>query len=359
MIDMDIRLVRDNFEVKVKTVFGAGITGLFGASGSGKTSLLQTIVGLTRPDAGFVNIDNVRVFDKKIGLSIPVHQRKIGYVFQEGRLFPHMTVEKNLKYGICDDNSHISFNEVVDLLQLGFLLKSKPGAISGGERQRTALGRTLLSSPKWLLLDEPFSALDTTLREQILPFLQLIHDTTHLPMLIVSHDLTDLLKLTHRICVLDKGAIVAHDSYHHLIQQKNVQRVISRSSLINVVKMKVLHPDNGSGLTILSPNGESTAVKVICKRQAESYAVGESVTVFIRPDDIALSRERVEQVTIQNQIKGVIEAISEWDNVVLCHVNVGFKLLVEITPAALLSMGLTKGDNVWTLFKSVAINVAY
>ena len=171
MTEVDIILPRKNFELSICEQFSDGITGIFGPSGSGKTSLLHTISGLETPKKGRLVVNNRVLFDSGKGINLPVEKRNIGYVFQEGRLFPHMTVEKNLLYGLKKNgNSNVGFDEVIDLLNLGHLLKSKPSQISGGERQRTALGRSLLSSPEILLLDEPFSAVDTRLRKQILPF---------------------------------------------------------------------------------------------------------------------------------------------------------------------------------------------
>ena len=206
MTKVDIILPRKNFDLIIHQTFSDGITGIYGPSGSGKTSLLQAISGLALPKSGHISIDKRTVFDTKRKINIPVEKRNIGYVFQEGRLFPHMTVEKNLLYGQKKEkNRKVGFREVVDLFNLSHLLKSKPWQISGGERQRTALGRSLLSSPDILLLDEPFSAVDTRLRDQILPFILKIQQKVQVPILVVSHDLPDLLKLTNILCIIKDG----------------------------------------------------------------------------------------------------------------------------------------------------------
>lgn len=359
MIDIDICLKRDNFDLCVKETFGDGITGIFGASGSGKTSLLQTISGLATPKKGYISIDEKILFDSNKKVYIPVNKRRIGYVFQEGRLFPHLTVEKNLRYAIHKKLPEtIGFTQIVEMLGLQQLLKSKPAYISGGERQRTALGRSLLSSPELLLLDEPFSALDNGLRDQILPFLQIIHETVNIPMLIVSHNITDLLKLTDKLCLIDKGIIVGHGNFHHLIKNKATQKIIRRSSLINTIIMRVIKTDTKNGLTLLAFNGGKNIVKIVCEKSRKRYIAGENTTIFIRPDDIAISTMYIEQITIQNQLEGIVANVTTWDNVLICTVDVGFPLLVEITAESFNKMSINTGDKVWCMFKSVAIDVA-
>lgn len=358
MIQVDIQLKRDNFDVVVKETFGMGITGLFGPSGSGKTSLLNAICGLAKPEKGFISISGKKVFGVDEKINVPVEQRRIGYVFQEGRLFPHLTVEKNLRYGMkkADDNG--MFNKVVELLKLGHILKSRPAKISGGERQRTAIGRALLSSPELLLLDEPFSALDATLRQQILPFILKIQQTINVPILVVSHDITDLLKLTNRLCLMKEGRVIGHDDYHVLLRQPELQPSFSSHSLINAVNMTVALVDEEKGITTLSYGGKENWIKVVCEKSRLTYSKGDQIKIFISSDDIALSSRRLPYITIQNQLEGVIQDIIKRGNVRICIVNVGFPLLVEVTAESLKRMDIGIGYPVWCLFKSVAIDVA-
>lgn len=359
MITLDIHLKRDNFDVVLDQNFGKGITGIFGPSGSGKTSLLHVIAGLAVPHYGSLSINGKTVFDSEKKINIPVEKRNIGYVFQEGRLFPHMTVKKNLLYGIKKDGSNkLSFDDVVALLHLEHLLDSKPSHISGGERQRTALGRSLLSSPQLLLLDEPFSAVDVNLREQILPFLLEIHRIVKIPLLVVSHDIPDLLKLTNRLCILEQGKCIGHNDYHQLLRMPQLQDILGGASLINSVTLKVIKAANGDGLTVLSTADASNQLKVLCEKSHQPYKVGEEVKVFIKPDDIALSSEKLDNVTIQNQLLGTISEVIERQKRILCMVDVGFLLVVEITAQSLNRMEIKQGSKVWCLFKSVAIDVA-
>ncbi len=359
MTEVDIVLPRKNFEVRICEKFSDGITGIFGPSGSGKTSLLHSISGLEVPKTGRIVVGDRVLFDSKQKINIPVEKRNIGYVFQEGRLFPHMTVEKNLLYGLKKNgSSKVRLDEVVDLLNLRHLLKSKPSGISGGERQRTALGRTLLSSPDILLLDEPFSAVDTKLRKQILPFIIRIQKKVQIPILVVSHDLPDLLKLTNALCLVKDGKCIGHDQYHDLLKLKEFPELIGTSPLVNSIHMKVVKANPENGLTVLVWAFGKQEVKVKCEKSKETYKVGEELKIFINADDIALSTEKLANITIQNQIEGTVADIIERDSSLLCIVDVGFKLIVEITAQSQKRMAINKGSKIWCLFKSVAIDVA-
>lgn len=359
MIEVDITLKRNKFNVSIQETFDKGITGIYGPSGSGKTSLLHCISGLSRPQKGEINIQGRTIFSSSKKINIPIEKRNIGYVLQEGRLFPHMTVERNLLYGFKKNSANkLSFSEIVDMLNLEHLLKSKPTSISGGERQRTALGRTLLSSPEILLLDEPFSAVDTQLRNQILPFLLKIHNTVHIPILVVSHDLPDLLKLSNRICIIREGKCIGHDDYHQLLKTKDTQAILGSGAIVNSVSMWVSKVNLLNGLTILSSEKRENHIRVLCERSKAAYIVGQKLKIFISSDDIALSVKKLEGVTIQNQLEGVITHIIDRKITSLCIVDVGFRLVVEITAESLKRMEIIIGSKVWCLFKSVAIDVA-
>lgn len=359
MIEVDIQLRRKNFSVVINETFSDGITGIYGASGSGKTSLLQAIAGLASPQKGEIRINSNTVFNSEKKVFVPVEQRNIGYVFQEGRLFPHMTVEKNLRYGIKKNRAKgIGFDEVVDMLNLRTLLQSKPAGMSGGERQRTALGRSLLSSPDILLLDEPFSAVDTRLREQILPFLLKIHQKVAIPILVVSHDLPDLLKLSNRLCVISEGRCIGHNEYYELLKMPAMADVFGSGSIVNSISMQVNKVNADSGLTVLTKEKNDTIIRVKCEKSKEPYRMGQKLKIFVNAEDIALSQEKLIGITIQNQLEGRITDVIARGSSNLCIVDVGFRLVVEVTAESLKRMDITIGSKVWCLFKSVAIDVA-
>ncbi len=359
MTEVDIILPRKNFDVIIKESFSDGITGIFGPSGSGKTSLLQSISGLATPHSGRITIGGRVVFDSEKKINIPVNKRNIGYVFQEGRLFPHMTVESNLLYGLKKTtNPKVSFDEVVELLNLGHLLKSKPAQISGGERQRTALGRSLLSSPDILLLDEPFSAVDMSLRNQILPFIIRIQQKVNVPILVVSHDLPDILKLTSTIFVVKGGSCIGHGEYYDLLKEKAISNIFGAGTIVNSIDMTVLNTNPNNGLTMLGWKAKESEVLITCEKSKANYREGQKIKIFINADDIALSTEKSNTISIQNQVHGTILEIINKDSTLLCIIDAGFKLVVEITAESQRRMGIYKGGSIWCLFKSVAIDVA-
>ena len=355
MIEVDIKLPRKNFDVVIQESFSNGITGVFGPSGSGKTSLLQSISGLAKPGDGKISINNREVFNSKSNINVAVEKRNIGYVFQEGRLFPHLTAEKNLLYGLKKEKGNVDFDEVVDLLNIRHLLKSKPAQMSGGERQRTALGRSLLSSPDILLLDEPFSAVDTRLRSQILPFIIKIQQQFHIPILVVSHDIPDLLRLTNRLCVIKEGQILGHGDYYDLLKNEKVSSIFGAGTIVNSVDMRVTQVKEDIGLTVLSWGNTWQQMFVKCEKTKEPYKVGQILKIFINADDIALSKEKLTDVTIQNQIKGEVEEIIDHGSSKLCIINAGFRLVVEITAESLMRMNIKKDSEIFCLFKSLAV----
>jgi molybdate transport system ATP-binding protein len=212
MLRIDIAKQLGDFTLKAAFTSEGRVTGLFGASGAGKTSLVNMIAGLLRPDRGIIALDDEILDDTTKGLHVPPHRRRIGYVFQDARLFPHMNVAQNLDYGrrmngIAADPAQQK--RVTDLLDIGHLLDRRPGKLSGGERQRVALGRALLSKPRLLLLDEPLGSLDEGRKIEILPYLVRLRDEANVPMVYVSHDVAELRQLATQIVVLKQGRVTS------------------------------------------------------------------------------------------------------------------------------------------------------
>ncbi len=206
MLDIDILLRRGGFERKVRIAEDSRVVALTGASGAGKTSVLNAIAGLVRPVSGRVAVDGHVLFDSTAGIDVPTHRRRVGYVFQDARLFPHRSVRANLLYGRHGrrgGDAAFGLDAVVELLGIGQLLERRPANLSGGESQRVAIGRALLSQPAILLLDEPLSSLDQPRREELIPYLQRVRDETRLPMVYVSHTEDDVKRLAHAIHRLD------------------------------------------------------------------------------------------------------------------------------------------------------------
>ena len=212
MLRVDVSKQLGEFSLQASFASEGRVTGLFGVSGAGKTSLINMIAGLLRPDRGGITIDDETLDDTAAGVHVPAHRRRIGYVFQDARLFPHLDVRQNVDYGrrmnrLADD--HAQRARVTDLLDIGSLLNRRPGQLSGGERQRVALGRALLSKPRLLLLDEPLGSLDEERKVEILPYLVRLRDETGVPMVYVSHDAGEMRQLATSIVILKRGRVTA------------------------------------------------------------------------------------------------------------------------------------------------------
>jgi molybdate transport system ATP-binding protein len=210
MLRVDVAKRLGEFSIEASFASEGRVTGLFGASGAGKTSLINMIAGLLRPDRGIIAVDGETLDDTRARAHVPVHRRRIGYVFQDARLFPHLDVRHNLDYGrrmnrLAEDPGQLK--RVTDLLDIGGLLNRRPGKLSGGERQRVALGRALLSQPRLLLLDEPLGSLDEERKEEILPYLVRLRDEAGIPMVYVSHDAGEMRQLATQIVMLQRGRV--------------------------------------------------------------------------------------------------------------------------------------------------------
>jgi molybdate transport system ATP-binding protein len=212
MLQVDVSKQLGEFSIEASFASEGRVTGLFGASGAGKTSLINIIAGLLRPDRGIITIDGETLDDTAAHIHVPVHRRRIGYVFQDARLFPHLDVRQNLDYGrrmnrLAEDSA--ARKRVIDLLDIGNLMDRRPGRLSGGERHRVALGRALLAQPRLLLLDEPLGSLDEGRKEEILPYLVRLRDEAGIPMVYVSHDATEMRQLATQVVMLRRGRVAA------------------------------------------------------------------------------------------------------------------------------------------------------
>lgn len=355
-MELQAALRRDGFALDVELRIENRVTGLFGPSGSGKTTLLHIISGLTKPDSGRVVLDGEVLQDSARGLFLPPHRRRIGLVFQDGRLFPHLTVRANLDYGrrlVPPSERHFSFTEIVSLMELGPLLDRWPRQLSGGEAQRVALGRAILASPRILLLDEPMAALDRRLRQQITPFLRRIRDATPIPILYVSHDPRDILDLTDRFAVLDRGRLAGHGPLVDLVADPRVLDLLEQDGLASALPLTVVEHQPELGVTRFSLARGSAETVIL--GPLTGAPVGSEVHAELRPEDVTLATARVPGISMQNQVPGRIARLTETPTREVCVVDIGAPLIAEITRPARQSLRLEAGSAVWCLFKARAL----
>lgn len=222
MLDIKLRKKQGSFFLNAAfDSCATGITALFGQSGAGKTSVVNMIAGLARPDAGHIFVNNNLLFDSKNRINVPPEKRRIGYVFQDGRLFPHLSVKRNLTFGMNltpKKYRYVQFDQVVELLGIGHLLSRRPAKLSGGEKQRVAIGRSLLTSPSLLLMDEPFASLDSSRKEEVLPYISRLSREFSIPIIYVSHSLDEILNLADNMVLMAEGKVAASGSIESVLE---------------------------------------------------------------------------------------------------------------------------------------------
>ena len=353
MFDLDIAvsLQRGNFATDMAVRIAAPVSGVFGDSGSGKTTLLHCIAGLVRPDRGHMALNGATLFDANRGLFVPPHQRHVGLVFQDAQLFPHLSVLNNLLYGyrrLKPAQRRFELGPVVELLEIGPLLQRRPGQLSGGEKQRVALGRALLYSPQLLLLDEPLAALDGRLKRQILPFLRRVRDVG-IPMLYISHSMDEILYLTQTVTFVHQGRIMGHGSCLDVLGEGGAADFADSLDLRNVWEVAILENHHEYAYSVASLGDQRLILP-----PAEA-STGKMVNVSVRAAQIALSRQRVEGITIQNQLPGKIMRLIPRRHGALVEIDAGVTLVAEVNGKTVEDLRLRVGDEVYCLIKAQSL----
>lgn len=330
-----------------------GVIALFGRSGSGKSTLTNIISGLVSPDAGTVSLDGELLTDIRRGICVPAERRQIGYVFQDARLFPHLSVIGNLHYGERRNRraaASVGFDEVVSLLGLAPLLQRKPRQLSGGERQRVSLGRALLSRPRLLLLDEPLASLDVSRREEVLPYLVALRDRLSIPMVYVSHQFEEVLRLATHLVLLEAGQVLAEGPVDEMSLYPELQSIIGPDLVGAVIEGLVTRVSTETGIADLAVG---SGVLQVSLRDAP---VGARVRLQLLARDIILATQPVQGLSVRNALPSTVIAISDDEfGAALVRVDVGGPIvLARITQNARRALNLRPGDAVWTLVKAVS-----
>ena len=334
----------------------AGVVALFGRSGAGKTTLVNMLAGLLRPDSGRIAVAGRVLFDSAAGIDLPPERRRIGYVFQEGRLFPHLEVRSNLLYGhrrIPPAERAIKLPEIVDLLGIGHLLSRRPANLSGGEKQRVAIGRALLSNPRLLLLDEPLAALDAARKAEVMPFIERLRDELGLPIVYVSHDPMEVLRLADRILLLDQGRVAAAGPVSEVFSRPELQRLIGAEEAGTVLSARVAAHDAAYGLSRLDfGDGGILWVPDI------GAAIGSNLRLRIRARDVSLAREKPRETSVLNNLPARIVAIhpAEGPYRDVEMQTSGAPLWARITARSVAELQLAVGAEVCAMVKAVSID---
>ncbi|GAB4235969.1 MAG: molybdenum ABC transporter ATP-binding protein [Methyloligellaceae bacterium] len=353
MIEIDVRHRLAHAEIDAAFSAGPGITALFGRSGAGKTSIINMVAGLLQPAQGRIVVDGEPLFDSERGVCLPVHRRRIGYVFQDARLFPHLTVSQNLRYGRwfrARGTTAGELERVLDLLDIAPLLRRLPAHLSGGEKQRVAIGRALLSAPKLLLMDEPLASLDERRKQDILPYIERLRDEMRLPVLYVSHALAEVARLADTIVLISRGQVEASGPPADILARTDLFPLTGRFEAGAVLECTITGHDAGSGLTRL----ESAAGELLVPRL--DIPAGSMVRARIRARDVMLATRKPAQLSALNILSARVDTVR--DDPPFAEIGLSAAdatLLARITSRSLHALGLKPGRRVYAVIKATTI----
>lgn len=344
----------EDFSLDLAFTAGPGVTALFGRSGAGKTTVVNAVAGLLKPDQGRISVDDRLLLDTAQGVFLAPHRRRVGYVFQDARLFPHLNVRGNLDYGRRfapreDRPSQARVKEVVTLLGIGALMERRPGALSGGERQRVALGRAILSAPRLLLLDEPLAALDEARKSEILPYLEGLRDLG-LPILYVSHSTAEIARLASHIVMLEGGRIIAAGAAEAVLSDLASAGALGRETGA-LIHARVEAQDSDGLTRLATPAGPIWVAR-------PDLPPGAQVRLRILAQDVMLATAPPQGISALNVLGGKIDRIGEEpDGSVLVRLRLGgdAAILSRITTRSRRALDLVPGRRVYAILKSVSI----
>ena len=350
-LDVDIDHARGAFHLAARFVSQPGVTALFGRSGSGKTTLVDIVGGLIRPDRGRIVVDGETLVDTERGVFLPKHRRRLGYVFQDSRLFPHLSVRRNLLYGrwfaTGGDGAASDFASVVELLGIGHLLERRPDSLSGGEKQRVAIGRALLAHPRLLLMDEPLASLDEQRRAEILPYIERLRDGAGVPILYVSHSVAEVARLATTVVVLAEGRVTAVGPVLDILPLADAG---DAGSVLDAVVTR--HDETFHLTTLTSRAGELQVPRL-------AAGVGVQVRAYIRARDVMLSLRPPQDISALNVLAGQVAEVALLNTTGGAQADVrldcgGAPLLARLTVKSVQRLALEPGRPVYAVIKSVS-----
>ncbi len=355
MLSVNITKAFGSFRLETQFEVEEGsITAIFGKSGAGKTSTINAIAGLTRPDVGVIQIGNTTLFDQNLKINLPIYKRQIGYVFQDDRLFPHMTVRNNLIYGTPknrDVANSLNLTDITGLLELAPLLERRPRSLSGGEKQRVAIGRALLSNPKLLLMDEPLASIDVQHRFEILPFIQRVREKTGITIIYVTHALEEVIFIADQIILLSEGQVTAQGTVEEIMSRLDLHPMTSRFDAGAVISAIYSGYDREFDLGELSFDGGTLRIAGL------NAEIGIHLRAHIRARDVSLMLDKPKDTSVLNVFKGELIEIRHEDGPQLdLLINIGTPLIARITRKSLNDLNLDIGSKVYAMIKAVAID---
>jgi len=355
ILEVDIEHRLGAFELDIHFRSGRGLTALFGRSGAGKTSIINVIAGLVRPERGRIVVDGSVLIDTEHGIRVAAHRRRVGYVFQEDRLFPHLTVRQNLLFGrwfAIGSMPAARLDDVVDLLGIGALLNRRPARLSGGEKQRVAIGRALLASPRLLLMDEPLASLDAARKDEIVPYIERLRDQAGVPIVYVSHAVAEVTRLASTIVLISDGRVRAVGPLQEVMGRAEPYPVAGRFEAGAVLVARVAAHDTRWGLTeLVGAFGKLTVPRL-------PTPVGASLRVRIRARDVILAASPPTEISALNVLAGRVEAVVPIEDAALeVQLRLGDeRLLARVTRRSGATLGLIPGREVFAVVKTVAID---
>ena len=342
----------EQFELDASFEAPSGVTVLFGRSGSGKTSIINAVAGLIAPDEATISLGETVLTETSTRSFVPPHKRRLGYIFQESRLFPHLTVRRNLLYGrwfASGTERGASFDDVVDMLGLERLLDRSPASLSGGERQRVAIGRALLAKPKLILADEPLASLDEARKAEILPYFERLRDEVKIPILYVSHAAAEVARLATTVIALENGRVMQQGPAALVLSDPNVMPAGVRAAGAILDAMIVAH--HADGVTELSASGEPLFLPKLARQ------IGTQVRIRIPAQDVLLSLERPQGLSALNLLTGIVESVRTGSGpgaLVSIRTKAG-PVLARITQRSAQALAIEPGVTCTAVIKSVAI----